>query len=1822
MEKLNPKRIENILALTPLQEGILFHYLKNPGSDYYFEQLSLEISGEIDVRQFEKAWNTVIETNEMLRTVFRWEKLEKPSQIILDERHCQVIYYDLSAKDNNRKKTALAEIKNNDRHDTFDLREVPFRIILCKLTETQYQLVVSNHHILYDGWSAGIILKEFFKTYHALCSGTLPLKPPLKTPFKEFLKWIQGQDRNRQEKFWREYLAGFETPTGLPIKKRSGETANAEDYSIILDEDIRSKLDVFVKNNRVTLASVFYTAWGILLQKYCGGEDVVFGTTVSGRSGEIKGIEDMVGLFINTIPLRIQSTPSEKIGALVYRTDEALREREEFENTPLVDIGSFSPVAGTPLFDTIVVIENYPPVGRDVARNVSTTVHSYSMVETTHYDLSVGIVPFNEIEINFNFRRGCFAKETVENLARHLKGIIQAIIENPETVLSQLEIISTEEKKRVLYEFNNTAAEYPADKTIHQLFAEQASRTPDHISLVGATAVETLRATSLPTPPPTHLQITYRQLNKQSDRLAGSLIEKGVLPDNIVGIKTERSIEMVIGIFGILKAGGAYLPIDPHYPQERIDYMLKDSVAKILLTAAECVFNFHHSSFIIHHSNRSTHLAYIIYTSGSTGKPKGVLIEHASVVNRMFWVKERYRLNERDVILQAASFVFDVSVCELFRWIPAGARLCLLPPGGEMDPGLIVKTIARYGAVTADFVPSVLTLILDQVDKHKAYDDLASLKWMFTGVETVSLNLVKRFRETLARFNNTTLINAYGPTESTVDVTYFQCAKNFDTVPIGKPMANVRVYIVDKFGNLQPPGIGGELCIAGKGLARGYLNNPELTCEKFNRSYKTYILYKTGDLCKWLPDGNIEFLGRMDQQVKIRGFRVEPGEIEGRLLSYPGIKEAVVLVQEEEKGDKYLCAYVVSDVENAISELREYLAMELPDYMIPAYFVPLEKIPLTSSGKVDRKALPKPGLKIGESYTAPRNEVEKKLVKLWSEILSRDALHASQLQTSLGIDDNFFHLGGHSLKATQLTARIHRTFNVKISLAELFKAPTIRGIAATISESAETLFSDIKNAEEKDFYELSYNQKRLWFIRQMDPAGSAFNMPGRLILNHHVEDAWIEKTLAQLAHRHESFRTCFKIIRDQPVQRLVKEAPIPLKKIDLSMLASVEKQRKQEEIFNEMAVASFDLTEAPLFRAVLLKLDQQVYEFMFNLHHIITDGWSMEIIKRDFTLLYEGARTGNKVGLESIPIRYTDFVEWYNDRLQDPLHKAVSHSFWKTKLENGIPGFTLPVDFAGGRESREGAGYRCFIEKDITGGIKRLAEHHNTTLFTVMFSVYILLLSRLSGEQDVACSIIGAGREHASLHPIVGFFVNSIIYSARVDLKTPFANLLEGVKADTLELFQHQDYPLELVFEELRMKYPEISVTFNMLNLQESLSAHELETIENGHVKNPVEVKFDLEPYISEYKNGLQIYWSYKKNVFRPGTIAYIAREYIQLMDYFSRNPGGSYIDYRRSNTAAKAVSERKALPLAPGLETLPRAFEGQVKKTPDRIAIIVRDSHFTYGELNRYAGRIAYFIEGKLKRGSERVGLLFEHGYDMIAAIIGTLKAGKIYAPLSASYPVKRLSYMLSDSGASLMLTNTQNMPLAAALAEENHIEVGEVGGLNRNGGAVLLKKTGITGNSPAYILYTSGSTGNPKGVLQTHENVLYFIEQYTNDLAITPNDRMTLFSSFAHDAAVMDIYGALFNGAALYPLNINNDADMASLAGWLKKQGITIWHSVPTVFRYFVNTVNINDLFPRMRLIVLGGEAVRRHDIEMHREFFPHATLCNLYGQTESSY
>ncbi|NIM15665.1 MAG: amino acid adenylation domain-containing protein [Candidatus Aminicenantes bacterium] len=1485
MQRLDKENIEDIYALTPMQEGVLFHYLKTPGSLLYFEQICLDISGRLALKTFEKAWNFVIAANEMLRTIFRWQEVPNPIQIVLKTYKIKVRYFDFSDLDGTESKKVVQQVKINDKMETFDLQEIPYRITLCKRKENKYEMIFSNHHILFDGWSTIIILNEFFKVYEELCTGVPPVKP-IKGKFIEFVRYLQNQDTMGQKKYWKEYLNAFDTKTDLPIKSRVSKKAmKVNTYQLRFFPTVKDQLENFVETYKMTVASFLYSAWGILLQKYNNIEDVVFGTTASGRSASLKGIENIVGLFINTLPLRIKSHHNEEILGLLYRVYNTLQEMEKYIDTPLVNIKEYSEInSGDELFDSIMVIENYP-LRRLTRRNGRLSIDSFSVFEMTNYSLTISISVFAGIEGKFIYDENLFDESTIEKLARRFLNIAQYILTGPGKKIADIELISKEEKKQVLFDFNNTKTEYPKDKTIYRLFEEQVEKKPDAVGVVYEDRL-----------------LTYRMLRKKSDQLAGLLKKWGTGANSLVGIMTERSIEMMVGLLGIIKAGCAYLPIEPGYPLKRVKYILKDSEVQILITQRKFKEKLadtygYTSDFISleeldlfagglqNYETLSTPQdpVYVIYTSGSTGNPKGVMIEHRSLVNRIDWMQKKYPLNGNDTILQKTPFTFDVSVWELFWWAIEGAKLCFLIPGGEKNPEIIKDTIEKNVISIIHFVPSMLNEFLEYLKCFGNPGRLSGLKQIFVSGETLQLSQVKLFKEIVNNqcSINTKLANLYGPTEAAIDVSYFDCdglsTENHEKVPIGKPINNINIYIVDKDHYLIPAGIPGELCIGGVGLARGYINRPELTTEKFvaNPFEEGERIYKTGDIARWLANGQIEFFGRVDNQVKIRGYRIEPGEIESQLLKHEEIKEAVVTVTAKagsnKDKDKYLCAYYVQNGQLKVSKLREYLLRELPDYMIPSFFVPLEKIPLTPNGKVDRRALPKPEFNAGKAYTAPRDEIEKKLVEIWSGVLGIEI-------DKISIDANFFEMGGHSLKATRFISRVYKLLQVNIPLSRVFQTPRIRDLSSYIKTLKKDKYFSIAPAEEKKYYALSSEQKRLYFIQHLNKNSVAYNSPLVVELEGNIEIIRFEEAFEKLLHRHESLRTSFEIINGKPGQRISGKC---IFKIEYSELENTPVY----EIIKRF-VRPFDLSRAPLMRVGLIKKFNEKYLLIVDMHHIITDGISAGILMRELMVLYKGEE------LPDLKLKYRDYSEWQN-REKEKENIKRQEAFWLKELEGEMPVFTLPTDYERGEiQGYEGERVYFSLDGELTGKLRELMKKEYTTLFMVLLAVYNILLSKYANHEDIIVGTGVAGRNHADLQDIIGMFVSMLPLRNRPVENKGFREFLKEVKENTVKAFENQDYQFNELVKRLGLhgqlnRNPVFDTVFQLQNLEFQARDGNRENKDLNIIPCEVDYKlshFDLSLEAEELDNRINMSFTYSTALFKKSTIEKMKNWYIDIL--------------------------------------------------------------------------------------------------------------------------------------------------------------------------------------------------------------------------------------------------------------------------------------------------------------------------------------------------
>lgn len=1050
---ISRNNVEDVLSLTPVQLGMLFHTLNAAEHEFYQEQLCFTLAGEIDGGVLQQALAYVIETNEMLRSVFRWQKLEHPVQIILKKTDLQWKAYDFSAMESDDGTKALIELKQADRAERIDIASHPLRVALCKLSARQFEVILSYHHILMDGWSLGIVLKEWLDTYRSLRSGRqVDLAP--KIPFKHFVKRVQQRDKQAERTFWEAYLQGFEEKKVLSGPKSEKEKSGSAFECYGLETDLGPRIQSFLTHHRSTLATLLYTAWGICLQRYCGTDDVVFGTTVSGRSAPIRGIEQMVGMFINTIPLRIRTHSGQTIDGLLQEVAADIQNRMPYDHTSLVDLKAYCGFEGMgDLFDSILVLENYPIERSLQAENEIAYIEKAAMTEQTHYDLAITVIDAERLTFEFRYRSDSFTEDMIQGMAKHFERIVGILIDNPQLPVYQIGMLDEIEQRRLL-EWGRNPRPFSEAISIVDMFEAQAAASPE------ATAVAFDGQT-----------LTYAELNRRANRLAHVLSQQGVRKNQIVGIMAERGLELMIGILAILKAGGAYLPIDPDYPDDRIEYMIQHSKVELLLAGKQSasrnrfagvmeVLAYDEISVDAQLPDRNLGLAYdpeqlfyVLYTSGSTGNPKGVMIRAHAFVNLIRWFTREFDLNANDRVLLIAPTGFDLAQKNLFGALVSGGQLCLYVPG-IFDYNRMSNMIQDQQITILNCAPSAFYPLMD-FNQDTNFVRLSSLKRVFLGGEPIHSRRILPWIDSGTA--DVEIINTYGPTECTDVVSFFTCDRRHlrsdQAIPIGKPVDNAELYVLGKDGHLLPAGWPGELCIGGMVLAQGYYHAPQLTAERFvpTPHLPSPIVYKTGDQARWLPDGNLDYIGRIDNQVKIRGYRVELAEIENSLARVEGIIQSVVTVGERADGHRYLCAYYVSDREIDKEHCMRTMSQELPHFMIPDTFVSLDQFPLTPNGKIDRRALREPVEEVAspEISLTERSE-EAELHEIWRSVLG---------PRPFGIHDHFFDAGGNSLLLIQMHGLLEKKFPGRWEIPDLFSYPTISRMAAYLrqTESVERI---------------------------------------------------------------------------------------------------------------------------------------------------------------------------------------------------------------------------------------------------------------------------------------------------------------------------------------------------------------------------------------------------------------------------------------------------------------------------------------------------------------------------------------------------------------------------------------------------------------------------------------------------------------------------------------------------------------------------------------------------------------------------------------------
>jgi amino acid adenylation domain-containing protein len=1374
--------------------------------------------------------------------------------------------------------------------------------------------------------------------------------------------------------------------------------------------------------------------------------------------------------------------------------------------------------------------------------------------------------------------------------------------------------LSAAERHKILVEWNNTQTDYPKDKCIHQLFEEQVERTPNAIAVVFEAQ-----------------QLTYEELNRRANQLAHHLQSLFVKPEVLVGICVERSLEMVVGLLGILKAGGAYVPLDPSYPKERLAFMLADAGVPVLLTQKKLVEDLpEHKAQIVclETSLRNlseenpvskvtpSHLAYVIYTSGSTGTPKGVVVRHQPVINLIDWVNKTFQVGSSDRILLVTSLCFDLSVYDIFGLLAAGGSIHVASESVRKNPEQLLHTLYNQPITFWDSVPAVFQQLVPFMKSPPAMTH--PLRLVFLSGDWIPVTLPDTLK---AAFPGTQVIGLGGATEATVWSNYYpikEVKPQWVSIPYGKPIQNAKYYLLDQNLNPCPIGIRGALYIGGQCLASGY-NDPLQTALKFIpdpfSEDGNARLYHTGDLARYLPDGNLEFLGRIDNQVKIRGFRIELGEIETVLAQHPAVQQAVVIVWEVKPGEKRLAAYIVPHQKPAPkpSELHHFLKEKLPNYMVPAAFVILEKIPLTPNGKIDRNALPTPDLEkryINQELIAPRTPIEEVLTTIWTEVLALE---------QIGIHDNFFELGGHSLLIIQVISRVQETLPVELSLSSLFECPTIAELARHLetvrgNEPHRQQLPDIQPISRQQNLPLSYLQEQLWFLAQLNPNVPFYNESATIHINSTLNVTALEKSLNEILKRHEALRTSFVSVSGQPVQMIMRPPTLNLPVVDLRTLPL--EQAEAMRLATEQAKLLFDFTQDILLRATLVLLSEAKYRLFLSIPHIIIDGLSLAIFLKELAVLYKAFSIGKPSPLSELPIQYVDFAYWQRQQLSaDIVDSQVS--YWKTRLGDNLPVLQLPTDHQRPvTPTFRGAKQYLVLSKNLTEELKTLSQQQGVTLFMTLLAAFKTLLYRYSGQDDIVVGTVAAVRNRPELEHLIGYFLNTVVLRTDMSGTPTFQQLLARVREVTLGAMAHNDLPFEKLVETIHIERnfgqtPLFQVGFTIEPPMPSIDLGW--TLTQSDIDNGT-AKFDLSLGLEEKPEGLSGRIEYSTDLFDAPTISRMIGHFQILLEGIVANPLE-----RISELPMLTERERHQLLVQwndtqrdyPKDKCIHHLFEAQVEQTPNNVAVVFEDKQLTYRELNAKANQIAHYLQTLGIKQEVLVGICVERSIEMVIGLLGILKAGNAYLPLDQAYPKARLAFMLEDSQVSVLLTQSslkEGLPETTARVVCLDVEVET---LSQFAEENIRSEVGPA--NLAYVIYTSGSTGQPKGVLIAHQGLCNLAQAQVQTFNLQSDSRILQFASLSFDASIWEIVMGLCSGARICLANSNSLLPGPSLIQLLHKQAITHLTLPPTALAV-LPTEKLLDL----QYIIVAGEACSPDLIAQwskNRHFF------NAYGPSEAT-
>lgn len=1809
-----PQRQQQEIVPSYAQQGLWFLYHFDPDKALYNLPSVLEITGPLDANVLERALSEIVRRHEVLRTNFK----EIQGKLVL--RLCPADPVKLQLVEVQRAENRLC-IQDATRLVAeqvlmpFDLESAPLlRASLIRLSLDEHVLIVNTHHIASDGWSTSVLAYELGALYRAFSQGEQSQLPPLRIQYSDYAAWqrefLEGPVLEEQLQYWRTQLKGasmiLELPTAQP--RSAVRSHRGAQHEFVLLAPLSNAIRELGRRERTTLYMTLLAGFAVLLYRYTGREDILIGSPSAGRTR--KETEDMIGFFINMLVLRtdLSGTPSAR--KLLHRVREVALGAYANQDVPFERlVEEFQPVRDVsrdPLIQVVFMLQNIPWADWSLA---GLAVREQKVaVSHEKFDLTLSLAEDgHELNGTIAYRTEVFDQEAIIALARHYYKLLEEMVKNPEASISDLELLSEDERCQIVMAWNSTEMSYRR-KCLQDLFEEQAAKTPDHPAVVFRNEI-----------------LNYAELNRRANQLAHYLRACGVGQESLIGILIERSLDPVIAMLGVLKAGAAYVPLDPDYPPERLAYMLGDSNPTLVIGQSQewyprgIFFDLQRDREkldIESSANLEVNVdldspAYVIYTSGSTGSPKGIVITHSAITNHLEWMNHNFRVSASDRLLQKTPISFDVSVHEFLLPLLCGATLVMAEPGGHQDSGYLVDIMIEQKITIVQFVPSVLELIV----REKNFPNCRTLRLLFSGGEPLSRRLATQVKDALGL----DVVNLYGPTETTIDATSWQVRVGEERILIGRPTANMQAYVLDSQGKPVPRGVDGELYLGGAGLARGYLRRPELTAEAFvpdSLSGKPgQRLYRTGDMVHWCNEGELEYIGRRDRQVKVRGNRIELGEIEAVVEEHVGVERALVRVVGE-PGEPRLVAYYLGPAEE--HELVRYATKRLPNSMVPGVWLKLNEVPLMPNGKVDWDKLPSSLDGKGDhakKYIAPRSAPEELLAGIWCEVLGRERV---------GVEDNFFELGGHSLLGMRVMSRVRQIFQVEVPLRRLFEFPTIAGLAESFQSEATVQMLPLiarQACQNEEQLPLSYAQQRLWFLAQMGGVSRAYHIPVGLKLKGELNSAALRYALDRIVARHESLRTIFTTVNDEPRQQILSPDKSRFHLIEHDLRSSTSPAEYNSLVELETTTA-FNLKVGPLIRSRLLRQSDDEYTLLVTMHHLVSDGWSVTVLLNELSAFYGAFIHKQQDPLPKFEVQYGDYVLWQRQWMdRETLQQKAE--YWKGVLRGAPQLLEIPADHPRpSQQSFSGACLNLVLDENMTAGLKQLGRRHGTTLYMTLLAGWAVLLARLSGQQEVVIGTPVANRTLPQVENLIGFFVNTLALRMNVADSPTVSELLKRVREQALAAQPHQDFPFEQVVEILSptrslAHSPIFQVMFSLQNVPEqSIELSGLEVRRLDSIPYNIS-KFDLTLFLQETGPIITGGMEYATALFESATILrYLGYFRILLQSMIAgRNHFVDSLDMLSTEELHQILYQWNRPLTGSNISLIPKCFEEQVDKIPEAVAVEFEGALLTYAELNRRVNRLAHHLQGLGITPEKKVAIYLDRGFNLIVALFAVLKAGGVYIPLDPLHPIERLRFMLEDSAPGVLITAGGLQELFSRTKLPIHLVDMANAAQWDHEPDTNLRLVRLVPDNLAYVIYTSGSTGRPKGVMVSHSGVQNFLNSAQAELDCKPGDIFLAVTTVSFDIAGLELYLPLIRGARLKILGREDNVDPLHLLEGIQN-GTTILQTTPSRWQMLLESgwEGTSGL-----KTICGGEAL---DADLARELLKRsASLWNMYGPTETT-